>query len=42
MKVFNLILWATKVRFLSQHESPDCKCRLHENLCNLQQKWNHD
>ena len=31
-----------ETRFLVQHESCKCKCRLNEYLCNSKQKWNHD
>ena len=31
-----------EMRFLVQHESCECKCRLNENVCNSKQKWNRD
>ena len=41
LKVFNLTSKANKTRFLVQHESCECKCRLKESLCNSKQEWNH-
>ena len=38
-EVFNLMLGLNKTRFLVQDE---CKYRLNENVCNSEQKWNHD
>ena len=32
----------SETRFLVEHESCECKCRLTENVCNSKQKWNHD
>ena len=31
-----------ETRFLVQHESCNCKCRLNESVCNSKQRWNHD
>ena len=31
-----------ETRFLTQHESCECKCGLNEIVCNSKQKWNHD
>ena len=35
------MLEVNKIRFLVQHESYGCKCRLNESVCNPKQKWNH-
>lgn len=29
-------------KFLVQHESCECKCRLNENVCNSKQIWSHN
>ena len=31
-----------ETRFLVQHESCKCKCRVNEIVCNSKQKWNHN
>ena len=31
-----------ETRFLTQHESCECKCGLNEIVCNSKRKWNHD
>ena len=31
-----------ETRFLVQHDSCKCKCKLNESVCNLKQKWNRD
>ena len=31
-----------ETRFIVQHESYECKCRLNGNVYNLKQKCNHD
>ena len=38
VKIFNLILEKNETRFLVQHESCECKCRLDENVSNSKQK----
>ena len=30
-----------ETRFVVQHKSLECKCRLNENVCDLKQKWYH-
>ena len=34
VKVFDLMSRLNETRFLVQHESCDCKCRLNESVCN--------
>ena len=34
VKVFDLMSGLNETRFLVQHESCDCKCRLNESVCN--------
>ena len=41
IKVFNLVLGVNETRFLVQHESCGCKCRLNESICNSKLNWNH-
>ena len=36
----NSISGVNETRFLVQHESSECKCRLNEHVCNSKQKWN--
>ena len=31
-----------ETRFLVQHQSCECKCRLNESVCNSKQKLKHD
>ena len=42
VKVFNLVSGVNETRFLVQHKSCECTCRLNESVCNLKQKWNHN
>ena len=42
VKVFNVMSEVNETRFLVQHESCECECRLNESVCNSKQKWNHD
>ena len=42
VKVLNLKSEVNKTRFLVQHKSCECKCRLNKNVCTSKQKWNHD
>ena len=42
VKVSNLISEVNETRFLVQHKSCECKCRLNERVYNSKQKWNHD
>ena len=42
VKEFSLTSRVNETRFLVQHESCECKCRLNEGVCNSKQKWNHD
>ena len=42
VKVINSMLGVNETKFLIQHESFECKCRLNESACNSKQKWNHD
>ena len=42
IKVFNLMLWVNETRFLVQHESCECKCRINKDVCISKQKGNHD
>ena len=42
VKVFSLMSKVNEARFLVQHQSSKCKCRLDESVCNSKQKWNHD
>ena len=42
VKVFNLMWGVNETRFLGQHESRECKCRLNKSECNSKQKWNHN
>ena len=39
---FQITLGVNKTRFLIQSNLCECKYRLSENLCNSNQKWNHD
>ena len=39
LKEFNLTSAVNEPTFLVQHESCDCKCRLHESVCDLNQIW---
>ena len=41
LKVFNLVSGVDETKFVVQHESRECKCRLNESVCNSKQKWNH-
>ena len=34
VNVFSLMSRVNKTRFLGQHKSCECKCRLNENICN--------
>ena len=36
------MLGVNETKFLIQHESFECKCRLNESACNSKHKWNHD
>ena len=40
VKVFNLVLGVNEARFLVQHESCECECRLNQSVCSSRQKWN--
>ena len=31
-----------ETRFIVPHESPSCKSRLNESVCNSKKKWKHD
>ena len=42
IKVSNLMLETNETKFLVQHESCECKCRLNENVCNYKQTWNRE
>ena len=42
LKVFNLTWGLTEARFLVQHESCECKCRLSESVSNSKQTWDHN
>ena len=42
VKIFHLTLVVNETRFLVQHESCECKCGLHENVCNSKQICNHN
>ena len=42
VKVFNAKSVVNETRFLVQHESCECKCRLNESVCNSKQIWNRD
>ena len=41
-KTIYLMSGVNEERFLVQHKSWECKCRLHESVCNSKQKWNHN
>ena len=40
VKVFNLMSRTIKTRFIEQHETCKCECKLGENVCNNKQRWN--
>ena len=40
VKVFNLMPAVNERRFLGQHKSCECKCRLNKSVCNSKQKCN--
>lgn len=40
LKRFNLLSRINEARFLLQHESCGCKCRLNQNTCKIKHKWN--
>ena len=42
VKVFNLISRTNKARYIKQHETCKCKCRLDASVCNNKQRWNED
>ena len=42
VKTLNLTSGVNETRFLFQHESSECKCRLNESVCKSKQKWNHN
>ena len=42
VKVFDLLPGVNETKFLVEHESCECKCRLNESVCNLKQKRSHD
>ena len=42
VKVFKIMSGVNETRFLVQHESCECKCRLNEKVCYLKEKWNHN
>ena len=42
VKVLNLMTRVNERRFLGQHESCECKCRLSESVWDSKQKWNPD
>ena len=42
VKVFNLMSRTNETRFIEQHETCKCKCRLDAIVCNNKQRWNKD
>ena len=42
VKVFNLMSRTNETRFIEQHETCKCKCRLDAVLCNNKQRWNEN
>ena len=40
IKVFNLMPWTNKTRYIKWHETCKCKCRLDSSVCNTKQRWN--
>ena len=42
VKVINLMSGVSKIRFIVQRISCECKCGLNESVCNSKQKWDSD
>ena len=42
VKVFNIMSRVNDTKFIVQHESCRCKCRLNESVCNTKQEWHHN
>ena len=42
VRAFNLMSKTNETRYIEQHETFKCKCRLDEGVCNNKQRWNDD
>ena len=42
VRAFNLMSKTNETRYIEQHETFKCKCRLDESVCNNKQRWNDD
>ena len=42
IKVFNLVSRSNETRYIKQHETCKCRCRLDTSVCNDKQRWSID